>query len=88
MELRGVAYRDALQPGTPVVTSGFGGVFPRGIPIGTVAGVIAEAEGWERTYLLRPAVHPARAGHVLVLSRSRAADSLGTAFASDTAGRP
>jgi rod shape-determining protein MreC len=80
MELRGVAYRDHLQPGTRVVTSGLGGVFPRGVPIGTVQGILSESAGWERTYLLRPAVHPAEASHVLVLLPSRAADTLTAAF--------
>ena len=67
MELRGVAYRDQLAPGTRVVTSGLGGVFPRGIPLGTVQGILSESAGWERTYLLRPAVHPADASHVMIL---------------------
>lgn len=80
MELRGVAYRDQLAPGTKVVTSGLGGVFPRGIPIGTVQGILSESAGWERTYLLRPAVHPAEASHVMVLARARAADTLTAAF--------
>ena len=84
MELRGVAYRDALTPGTPVVTSGLGGVFPRGVPIGTIEGVLSESEGWERTYLLRPAVHPAVADHVLILSAALAPDTLGGVVA-DTA---
>ena len=87
MELRGVAYRDQLAPGTPVVTSGLGGVFPRGIPIGTVQGILSEAAGWERTYLLRPAVHPAAATHVLILSPARAADTL-TAFFRDSTTTP
>ncbi len=82
MELRGVAYRDTLPPGTRVVTSGLGGVFPRGVPIGTVQGVLNESAGWERTYLLRPAVHPAQASHVLVLFPTRATDTLSAAFRS------
>lgn len=80
MELIGVPYREQLAPGTRVVTSGLGGVFPRGIPLGTVQGILSEAAGWERTYLLQPAVHPAEAGHVIVLSPARAGDTLGTAF--------
>lgn len=80
MELRGVAYRDQLQPGTRVVTSGLGGVFPRGIPIGTVQGVLSESAGWERTYVLLPAVHPAQSSHVMVLHPVRTADTLATAF--------
>ena len=80
MELTGIAYRDTLPVGTAVVTSGLGGIFPRGIPIGTVQGVLSETAGWERTYLLRPAVHPAQASHVMVLGLDRAADTLGAAF--------
>ena len=83
MELIGVPYREQLVPGTRVVTSGLGGVFPRGIPLGTVQGILSEAPGWERTYLLRPAVHPAEAAHVIVIAPARAADTLAAAF--DTA---
>lgn len=88
MELRGVAYRDQLAPGTRVVTSGLGGVFPRGIPIGSIQGILSESAGWERTYLLRPAVHPAEASHVMVLARARAADTLTAAFQDTIATSP
>ncbi len=80
MELRGIPYREGLAPGTPVVTSGLGGVFPRGVPVGTVQGVLSESGGWERTYLLRPAVHPAEVTHVMILLRSRVRDTLTTVF--------
>lgn len=80
MELIGVPYREQLAPGRRVVTSGLGGVFPRGIPLGTVQGIMTEAAGWERTYVLQPAVHPAEAAHVIVLVPSRAADTLQVAF--------
>jgi rod shape-determining protein MreC len=68
LELEGVAYRQLVPNGTLILTSGLGGVMPRGIPIGVVVGVAGEAEGWERTYLLRPAVHPAAVTHVMILS--------------------
>jgi rod shape-determining protein MreC len=80
MELIGVPYREQLAPGKRVVTSGLGGVFPRGIPLGTVQRILVESAGWERTYLLRPAVHPAEAAHVIVLSPARAVDTLHTVF--------
>jgi rod shape-determining protein MreC len=72
LELRGVPYRQLVPDGTQILTSGLGGVFPRGIPIGTIVGLAREAEGWERTYLLRPAVHPAAVSHVMVLTGFRA----------------
>ena len=84
MELIGVPYRERLGADVRVVTSGLGGVFPRGIPLGTVVGTLTESEGWERTYLLRPAVHPSEAEHVIVLRTMRAPDTLSAAF--DTVG--
>src|SRR5919108_6525066 len=68
LQLEGVAYRQLVQNGAQILTSGLGGVLPRGIPIGTVVGLAGEAEGWERTYLVRPAVHPAAVTHVMVLT--------------------
>jgi rod shape-determining protein MreC len=68
LELRGVAFRDTVQTGTLVVTSGLGGVYPRGIPIGRVAGVRREELGWERIYRLAPLANPGRISHVLVLA--------------------
>lgn len=84
LELRGVRYRDVLEPGTRVVTSGLG-VFPRGIPVGTVERVLSESAGWERSYLLRPAVHPAQASHALILSLSQTPDVLTGRFADSLA---
>ncbi len=88
MELRGVPYRDSLPAGTPVVTSGLGGVFPRGIPVGTVLGMLSESAGWERTYLLRPAAHPAQVTHVLVLSARLAARLAGAGVRHAPRARP
>ena len=64
--LNGTAYYEEVADGTPVLTSGLGGIFPRGIPIGLVDG-IAEAEGrWRKTYWLRPMVDPGAVTNVLV----------------------
>jgi rod shape-determining protein MreC len=73
LELRGVQFRSALDTGSLVVTSGLGGVFPPGIPIGTIVGEIKTTELWARTYLLRPAVPPPDVRSVMVLSQQRAA---------------
>ena len=64
--LNGTAYYEAFPRGMLVLTSGLGGVFPRGIPIGVVDGV-ADAEGrWLKSYYLRPMVHPSAVTHALV----------------------
>jgi rod shape-determining protein MreC len=73
IELRGVPFRATLKPGAVIVSSGWGGVWPRGIPIGTVLQEIKTTEGWARTYLLRPAVNPADAYSVMILRRDRLA---------------
>jgi rod shape-determining protein MreC len=84
LEFRGVPYRDSVPAGTLVLSSGLGGVYPKGIPVGTVAGVIREQAGWERVYRLRPAANPGAAAHVLVLVAPPNAD-LARAFPSDSA---
>lgn len=72
LEMRGVPLRSTLAPGTLVLSSGLGGVYPRGIPIGTVLSEIKTSEVWARTYLLRPSVLPADMGAVMVLLPQRA----------------
>ena len=67
LQLRGVAIRDSVPIGTLVVTSGLGGVYPPGIPVGTVVGQAQEETGWERIYVLHPAASPEAASQVLVL---------------------
>jgi len=78
MLLTGVPYRDSIRTGTRVYTSGFGGVYPRGILIGTVLGVVGEQEGVARTYVVRAAAHPGSVSHVIILV-TRARD-VGTAY--------
>jgi len=72
MELRGIPFRTALKPGTLIVSSGLGGVWPRGIPIGRVIEEVKTSEGWARTYLIKPAVSPADLGAVMILRPERA----------------
>ena len=83
LELRGVPYRDSVPLGTLVLSSGLGGVFPKGIPVGTVVGTIREEAGWERVYRLRPAANPGSVPHVLVLVGHRQRD-LANAFPCDS----
>jgi rod shape-determining protein MreC len=83
LEFRGVPYRDSVPLGTLVLSSGLGGVFPKGVPVGTVIGTVREEAGWERVYRLRPAANPGSAAHVLVLVGGRTGD-LASAFPTDS----
>lgn len=85
LEMRGVPFRSELKPGTLIVSSGLGNVFPRGIPIGIVLRETKTIEGWARTYLIRPIVSPDAATAVMVLLPPRAAAGVGSAWASVTA---
>ena len=84
LEFRGVPYRDSVPAGTLVLSSGLGGVYPKGIPVGTVTGVAREQAGWERVYRLLPAANPGAVAHVLVLV-SQPGTSMESAFPSDSA---
>ena len=64
--LTGAPFHTDIQQGTPVVTTGRGGVFPRGIPIGVVLGIEEADTGWRKSYLMRPVIRPEAATHVLV----------------------
>jgi rod shape-determining protein MreC len=66
-----------------VLSSGLGGVYPKGIPVGTVTGLAGERAGWERVYRLQPAANPGSVAHVLVLVVP--GSDLGRAFAPDSA---
>jgi len=81
LELRGVPFRSTLKPGAVVYSSGLGGIYPRGIPVGVVLGEIKTAEAWARTYLLRPAVNPAEVSSVMVLTPQRATAGLTNVWA-------
>ncbi|HEV3484158.1 MAG TPA: rod shape-determining protein MreC, partial [Vicinamibacterales bacterium] len=85
LEMRGVPFRNTVQPNTLVYTSGLGGRFPRGIPIGTVIQEIKTPETWARTYLIRPAVNPAEVGSVMILYPRRAAEGVENIWAMGTA---
>jgi len=81
LELRNVVFRTLLKPGTLIITSGLGGVFPRGIPVGHVIAEIKTTEGWSRTYLVRPTVNPANVTSVMVVTPTRASQGTGNVWA-------
>jgi rod shape-determining protein MreC len=77
LQLRGVPYRDSVAVGTLVLTSGLTGVYPKGVPIGRVAGVWREELGWERVYRLTPLANPGHVSHVLVYLTEDTAGTVG-----------
>ena len=81
LELRGVPFRSTLKPGAVVYSSGLGGIYPRGIPVGVVLGEIKTTEAWARTYLLRPSVNPAEISSVMVLTPQRGSAGLNNVWA-------
>lgn len=83
LRLDGVPYRQRVPLGTVILTSGLGGVLPRGIPVGTIVGELTEADDWQRTYLIRPAVPPGSATHVMVMVQPAGGD-LRAAFAPES----
>jgi len=87
LEMSGVPYRTHVPFGTRILTSGLGGVLPRGIPIGTVVGSAGETE-WDRTYLVRPAVPPGAVTHVMVLTNTRTDDLRATFVPDSTKAQP
>src|SRR6185312_4705933 len=80
LELRGVPTRSTLAAGTMIYTSGLGGTFPRGITIGTIMSEIKTSEVWTKTYLVRPAVSPARVTSVLILTAQRVTQGTGNVW--------
>lgn len=73
--LTGAPFHSDVRPGSRIVTSGRGEVFPRGIPIGEVLAIESADTGWRKSYLVRPYVRPESAAQVLVgLSGSGDAD--------------
>ena len=82
LELRNVPFRNELPIGTHIFSSGVGGVWPRGVLIGTVVQEVPEPESWSRTYLVRPAVNPAHVTSVMILTLRRAQQGVGSVWMS------
>jgi rod shape-determining protein MreC len=66
LTMDGTPFHSRLAQGTLVVTSGLGGVFPRGLPIGTIEDLLEADAGWRKSYSVRPAVDPGSVIHALV----------------------
>ena len=82
LEMSNVPFRNSLATGALIVSSGLGGTYPRGIPIGTVMLELTTAEGWARTYLIRPAVSPGDVTSVMVLSPQKVQSGVASVWTS------
>ncbi len=82
MRLKLAAREEGVIVGDMVFTSGIGGLFPKGLPLGRVTRV-QPANGLFRLVDLEPAVDLSTVEEVLVLPRG-AAEDLSTAFPGDT----
>lgn len=69
MELEGTPYQEEVPVGSLLVTSGVAGLYPAGIPVGTVRAVSEVRAGWAKSYLVEPAARPEEAGVVLLWRR-------------------
>ncbi len=67
LALTGTPRHVQIADGTMLVTSGHGGIYPRGVPIGVVSTGDVEATDWQRSYPIRPLVGPGEMTYVLVL---------------------
>jgi len=81
--LDGTPFYEDLEPGTLITTSGLGGIFPRGIPIGTVEGVAEEEGRWRRSYWLRPIVERGTVRHALVVVGDGSSERMMELFGSE-----
>jgi rod shape-determining protein MreC len=66
LTMDGTPFYSRLDEGTLVVTSGLGGIFPRGLPIGAIEDLAEADAGWRKSYWVRPAVDPGSVIHALV----------------------
>lgn len=71
MLLEGAPYQTEIPAGTLLHTSGVGGIYPPGIPVGAVRETSAVESGWERSYRVEPAVRPEQVDVALVWDRGR-----------------
>lgn len=61
---------DDIQPGDLLLSSGLGGTFPKGIPVGTVIRVIRKSYGITQNVEVKPTVDFSRLEEVLVITKS------------------
>ncbi|MEM7220179.1 MAG: rod shape-determining protein MreC [Pseudomonadota bacterium] len=87
LQLEHVADSADVREGDVLISSGLGGRFPSGYPVGVVSAVEREVGASFAAVYVRPSAAIARSRHVLVLFRVEASDGAGAAVTPPTAGR-
>ncbi|WP_419161859.1 rod shape-determining protein MreC [Candidatus Palauibacter sp.] len=67
--LEGAPFQADIPVGTLVVTTGIGGVYPPGIPVGWIREPSTPEAGWMKRYVVEPAVRPPEVRDVFVWER-------------------
>lgn len=65
-----VLKNNEVKQGDQLVTSGMGGVFPRGLPVGTVSSVVSNRRGMFLDIEVQPAVDFSRLENVIIIMKS------------------
>ena len=65
MLMEGVPFQTVVPVGTALVTSGVGGVYPRGLLVGRVLAEHDKQLGWTHSFLVDPSVRPGQESVVL-----------------------
>lgn len=60
---------DDIQPGDLLISSGLGGIFPKGVPVGSVAKVDRQPYGITQTVEVRPSVDFSKLEEVLIITK-------------------
>lgn len=66
-----------VRPGDSVVSSGFDGIFPKGIPIGTVSAVLGQGQDFFKEVRITPAVDVDKLEEVLIILQPRTFTPMG-----------
>lgn len=75
MLLQGVPFQTDVPVGTGLVTSGVGGIYPRGLAVGRVLAEHEQQLGWTHSFLVEPAVRPGQQDIVVAWRPGVLADS-------------
>lgn len=62
---------DDIEPGDVLISSGLGGIFPKGVPVGTVSKVRRKTFGITQEVEVRPSVDFSKLEEVLVITRAQ-----------------